>query len=289
MIVPLRVRERVLGAISLAAAESGRRYGPDDLALAEQLAERAALAIDNARLYREARAAVRIREEFLAVASHELRTPLTNVKGYVQLLDRQLRGDDGSWERLRGLIDPLQTQVRRLETLVGDLLDVSRLQRGRLELRPEAVELGELARQVVARFDHSPHRTPRHSLIVDAPSPVAGVWDAARLDQVLTNLVGNALKFSPTGGEVRVAVRREADEALLTVSDEGLGIGPEERAALFEPFRRGEATARAIPGVGLGLYIAAEIVARHGGRIEVASAVGEGSTFVVRLPLAGRT
>ena len=170
--------------------------------------------------------------------------------------------------------------------LVSDLLDVSRLQQGRLELRPEPVELGELARQVVARFEHAPHRTPRHALVVAAPAPVTGEWDAARLDQVLTNLVGNALKFSPTGGEVRVVVRQEGGEALLTVSDEGLGIGPDERATLFQPFQRGEATARAIPGVGLGLYIASEIVARHGGRIEVASAVGEGSTFVVRLPLA---
>jgi signal transduction histidine kinase len=286
MIVPLRVRDRVLGAICLAAAESGRRYGPDDLALAEQLAERAALAIDNARLYSEARSAVRIREEFLAVASHELRTPLTSVKGYVQLLDRQLRDDAGPWARLRGLIDPLHTQVRRLETLVGDLLDVSRLQQGRLELRPEPVELGELARQVVARFEHSPYRTPGHTLVVDAPEPVMGEWDAARLDQVLTNLVGNALKFSPMGGEVRVAARREVGEAVLTVSDEGLGIGPDERASLFQPFQRGEATARAIPGVGLGLYITSEIVARHGGRIEIASAVGVGSTFVVRLPLS---
>jgi signal transduction histidine kinase len=211
---------------------------------------------------------------------------LTSVKGYVQLLERQLRDDAGPWARLRGLIDPLHTQVRRLETLVGDLLDVSRLQQGRLELRPEPVELGNLARQVVARFEQSPYRTPRHTLVVDAPAPVTGEWDAARLDQVLTNLVGNALKFSPAGGEVRVAMRREDGEAVLRVSDEGLGIGQDERTSLCQPFQRGEATARAIPGVGLGLYITSEIVARHGGRIEIASAVGVGSTFVVRLPLA---
>ena len=247
MIVPLRVRERVLGAISLVAAEFGA-------------ALRAGRSGDGRATGRAGGAGHRQRPPLPRGAgggAHPRGVPGRRLPRAAHAADQRQRVRPASRppgaRRRRsfgapaGTIDPLHTQVRRLEMLVSDLLDVSRLQQGRLELRPERVELGELARQVVARFEHAPHRTPRHALVVDAPAPVTGEWDAARLDQVLTNLVGNALKFSPTGGEVRVVVRQEGGEALLVVSDEGLGIGPDERATLFQPFQRGEATARAIP------------------------------------------
>ncbi|HEY8490169.1 MAG TPA: GAF domain-containing protein [Dehalococcoidia bacterium] len=253
--------------------------------LALGIAAQAAVALDNARLYQEAQRVIQQREEFLSIASHELKTPLTTVKGYAQLLERQLRSTQAEDERLHRMMEQLKSQIRRLEVLVADLLDISRLQQGRLELRPEPVDLQPLAAEVLARFEHAPDRTPAHTLVLDAPEAVAGVWDRDRLDQVLTNLLSNALKYSPEGGEVRVTLRRHGDTAELAVSDQGIGIPAEEQARLFSPFSRASTGGHHIEGVGLGLYITQQIVARHQGEITVESAPGRGSRFTVRLPL----
>jgi signal transduction histidine kinase len=276
----------MLGAISFGATGGSRRYGPDDLALAEELARRAAAAIDNARLYASAQAAIGLREEFLGVAAHELRTPLTTLKGYAQLLARLLGRPELDRARLAEAHAALARQLGRLERLVVDLLDVARIQRGELALRPEPMDLVDLARQVLARFELAPERSPNHRLTLEATEAVAGRWDADRLDQALTNLVSNALKYSPDGGEVRVCVARRDGVAELRVCDEGLGIAPEEQAGLFRPYARGQA-ARGVEGTGLGLYVASQVVARHGGTIAVESAPGAGSVFTIRLPLAG--
>ena len=283
--VPLTARGRTFGAISCISQLAHHRYDADDLALAHELAQRAALAIDNARLYDHAQRALRARDDFISIASHELRTPLTTIKIYGQMLERATRGPAVDPERVVHLTGELQGQIRRFEVLVSDLLDASRIQRDRIELRPELLDLSTLAATVLARFEHDPGRTARHRLTLDAPAPVTGRWDPDRLDQVITNLVSNALKYSPEGGEVRVRVTREGMEALLTVSDAGIGIAPEDQARLFEPFARAEASRDQFPGVGLGLYIVARVVAQHGGTTGVASALGRGATFSVRLPL----
>jgi PAS domain S-box-containing protein len=233
------------------------------------------------------RAAVRSRDEFLAVAAHELRTPLAAIKGSGQLLARELRSPAPDLAGLRSLAELLDRQLGRLDALFTELLDVSRLRHGQLIVRQQPTDLAELAREVHDRFEHSPHMTPRHTLALEAPTPVVAVVDRERIDQVLTNLVSNALKYSPMGGEARVTVRQEADRAVIAVRDQGLGIAPEARAALFQPFSRGAAIRDTIGGVGLGLYISAQIVERHGGTIEVESAPGQGSAFTVRLPMNG--
>ena len=240
----------------------------------------------------QAEETARAREEFLSIASHELKTPLTTLKGSAQLLERQLDKPALARDALTRSLDRLLGQVDRLEALIGDLLDASRLQQSRLALRLEAVDLAGLARQVVERFLPAVEEAAAHTLVLDAPAPVVGRWDADRLDQVLTNLVSNALKYSPQGGEVRVAVRavrravQAGEEAEITVRDQGVGIPPAEQATLFEPFVRGSAARGIAVGTGLGLYITARFVARHGGTIAVESAPGRGSTFTVRLPLA---
>ena len=165
-----------------------------------------------------------------------------------------------------------------------DLLDVARIQRGELALRPEPMDLVDLARQVLDRFELSPERSPNHRLALEATEAVAGRWDADRLDQAITNLVSNALKYSPDGGEVRVCVARHDGAAVLRVCDEGLGIAPDEQARLFRPYARGQA-ARGVEGTGLGLYVTSQVVARHGGTIAVESVLGAGSVFTIRLPL----
>jgi signal transduction histidine kinase len=258
----------------------------------KRIEQAAAELLDRERVARAAaQQATRQREEFLSIASHELKTPLTSIKASAQLLNRWLRRPDIKPARLEALSEQMRAEIERLELLVTDLLDASRIQQGRLELRPEATDLAQLAADALARVEHAPERTALHTLALDAPEPVIGQWDPARLDQVLTNLLSNALKYSPAGGTVRVSVRRTeaGDTALLTVGDAGIGIAPDEQAQLFQPFARGATARQSIGGTGLGLYISAQIVEQHSGQIAVESAPGAGSTFTVRLPLTPRT
>lgn len=285
MYVPLVARGRSIGVISFVASESGHRYGPSDLALAQELTRRAAMAIDNARLYREAQDAVRIREEFLSIASHELKTPLTTVKGYGQILGRLLRRQNGDPDRLIRLADQLQEQLSRFETLIADLLDVSRIQQRGLELRPEPTDLVELIRTVINRFEYPAEPDPRHHFVIHGPNEMHGIWDPDRLDQVLTNLISNAVKYSPDGGAIEISIVHFKDDQIeLAVIDRGIGIPEEEQGQLFRPFARSETVQRAISGVGLGLYISQQIVNRHGGTIWLESTPGVGSRFAILLP-----
>ena len=286
VIVLVRVRERPIGTLGLGRERPGEPYTDEDLLLLQELADRAGLAIENARLYREAQDAIRAREQFLSIASHELKTPLTSVKASAQLLDRRLRQEPIDRTRVVPLVGQIQSEISRLENLVLDLLDATRIQQGRLELRREPTDLVELARQAIERFESAAQLLPVHRLVLDAPSPVEAVLDPGRIDQVITNLVSNALKYSPDGGEIRVVVRADQGIAEIAVTDRGIGISPEEQATLFQPFARGDVARQSIGGTGLGLFISAEIIERHGGTIEVESALGRGSTFTVRLPLA---
>ncbi len=283
--VPLTARGRTIGALTLATAESRRIYGPADLALAEDLAHRAALAIDNARLYQEAQTAIRLRDEFLSVAAHELKTPVTGLLGYAQLLERRAAREPATNERVRHAVRVIGAQAERLSRLVESLLDVSRLETGSFVLDRQPVDLCALVREVGQETQPALHR---HTLecICDA-GPVAVEADRLRLEQVIQNLLQNAIKYSPEGGPIMLRVERHADHAALIVSDQGVGIPQEARPHLFERFYRASNIAGSnISGIGIGLYLANEIVTRHGGTIEVTSTEGAGSTFTVRLPLA---
>lgn len=286
MAVPLSTHGVVIGILVTARHGDNPPYTADEQGLLGELAVRAALAIENARLYRDSQEAIKVREQFLSIASHELRTPLTTVKASSQLLARRFRRADADPARTLTLIDQLQDEVGRLETLVEDLLDATQIQRGRLELNTERFDLTALARRCLERFDQPMHRSDTHVLIFEAEEPVEGVWDASRLDQVITNLISNAIKYSPEGGVVRVEVRREGDGVAVEVSDSGIGISDDEQANLFQPFARGDEARRSVGGTGLGLFISSQIIERHGGTIEVESEVGAGSTFTIRLPIA---
>jgi signal transduction histidine kinase len=288
MVIPLFVRDRTLGVMIFGASRGSAAFDREDFGLAIDLGYRAALAVDNSQLYNSAQEILRLQEEFISTASHELKTPLTTVKGYLQLINRQLHREDQSPARIGRFTREMEQQVRRLEDLVSDLLDVSRIQQGRVELRLEQFDMADLAANVLSRFDHSQERTAKHDLVIEATEPVVGTWDRGRIDQVLTNLISNAVKYSPDGGEVHVRVRRVADFAQITVRDTGIGITHEERAKLFQPFVRGENVRREITGTGLGLYITRRIVQNHRGSISVKSEPGRGATFTVRLPLVTR-
>lgn len=227
--------------------------------------------------------AVRIRDDFLAVAGHELRTPLAAVK-------LQLHGLELLWRRgvetlapvLPSRLQKASANLDRLDRLINELLDVSRISSGRVTLQFEEVDAGQLAAEVFERFAEQLARAGC-SLAAQLEPGVVGRWDRNRLDQVITNLAANALKYG-AGRPVEVVVERQDAEARIAVTDRGIGIAPEDADRIFRRFERATSD-RHYGGLGLGLWIAREIVEAHGGSIEVASTLGEGSTFTVRLPL----
>jgi signal transduction histidine kinase len=284
IVVPLVAQGKPFGLISFITAESGRRLDEDDLGLASEIARRAAIAIEHARLYKQLQESLRARDEFLSSAAHELKTPLTSIKGYAQTLERRARElDEPIRARFAGLqrIDAASTRMART---IDELLDLARLRLGqKIELDRGPADLVALARDSVTEHGAM---SAGHRIRFEARVPsLMGEWDGRRLEHVISNLISNAVKFSPTGGDVIVTVDRVEDDAVVAVRDQGVGIVPEDRASIFERFRRGS-NVKGIPGTGIGLTLAKEISEAHGGRIFVESAPGKGSTFTVRLPLA---
>ncbi|WP_437893555.1 AAA family ATPase [Sorangium sp. So ce124] len=283
--VPLLARDRCFGAMTLLATAPRRRYGPADLRLAEELGYRAALALDNTRLFAEAQQAIARRDEFLLVASHELNTPLTSLKMQAHLLERLLpryQRAEVAPERIDAALQVLHRQIARLGHLVNELLDVTRLNAGRLTLVPAPVDLAALAREVVERMSQQ-LADARCLIRLELDEPVVGHWDPSRVEQVLINLLSNAMKYG-AGRPIFVGVRRQADRALLVVRDQGIGIAEADQSRILERFERA-VSVRNFGGLGLGLYIVRSIVASHGGSIRVESKPGAGATFVVELPL----
>ncbi|NVB82557.1 MAG: HAMP domain-containing histidine kinase [Kofleriaceae bacterium] len=217
---------------------------------------------------------------FLAGVAHDLRNPLTALRLATEMItpDEPLPTE----ARMRQLFGRVQRQIDRMERMVHDLMDAARIEAGNLQLQLETCDACELARAMVDLFEPA---TRTHRLVMDLPGqPVVFRCDPVRIEQVLTNLLNNAIKYSPQGGTVRVTVTRDEDSAVMAVSDQGIGMSNAEREHVFELFRRTDAAKATSPGVGLGLFVARRIVEAHGGHITVASAVGKGSTFTVRLP-----
>ena len=279
IVAPLSARGYVLGVLTLVTtSRSGRHYDVADVRTAEDMAERLAAAQDNAALYKREQEAVRVRDDFLSIASHELRTPLTPLRLQVQILRRLVvNGGALARDKVSGSLDTLERQTERLARLVGDLLDVSRITAGKLTLHRERLDLAELAREVVERYAGA-----SQSRIALQTEIAPGNWDRARLEQVATNLLANAIKYGQEKPiDVTVALRDQT--ALLVVRDRGIGIAPEDVERIFGRFERA-ASAASYGGLGLGLYIAQQIAAAHGGRIAVESAPEQGATFTVALP-----
>jgi signal transduction histidine kinase len=277
IVAPFVARQGVFGAITLVIAESDRIYGEADLPVAEELAHRAATAIDNARLYEQAQTANSAKDDFLARLSHELRTPLNAALGWTMML----RGVTDPARLDRGL-DVIDRNTRALARIIEDLLDFSRNVRGALRMEPVPIDLRAVTREAVASVEPM----ARHkgvALRSGAGGPVRIVGDPARLQQVAWNLLTNAIKFTPQGGQVAIEVSATPDGATLVFSDTGEGIRPELIDAIFDPFRQGDR--HGTMGLGLGLAIVRQIVEAHGGTVEGRSAgAGAGATFTVRLP-----
>jgi len=285
LIVPLAARGQILGAMTL-VSESQRTLSPDDVALAEEVGRRAGAAIDVSRLLHESELSIRMRDEFMALASHDMRTPLAAARGYAQLARRHLAThptpDVAALDRWLADIDESAT---RLTGLVAEFMDASLVRGGHaVPLQPERTDLVPLVRQRVKEHRRT---TDGHRFVVqrDAPSLI-GLWDPSRLGRVMDNILSNAIKFSPNGGEIVVRVGREDGRGFVTVTDHGIGIARADLKQVFSPMFRG-ANATRVTGAGLGLFGASRLVEQMGGTIEVASELGSGATFTLRLPLEG--
>jgi K+-sensing histidine kinase KdpD len=286
--VPMTVRGHVLGAMTFAASASGRHYTESDLVLAEELGRRAALAVDNARLYsieqqarQEAEKANALKLQFLGMVSHELRTPLTSIKGFASTL---LSTDIAiASEQQQNFLSIIDAESDRLRGLVDQLLDLSSLQAGTLQIFPERQPIGallDIARAQLVTL------TQAHQLewyVPDDRLPVMA--DALRIAQVLVNLVGNAAKYSPPGTTITLAAVREGAMALISVADEGPGIAVDERQQVFELFYQSAQAKGRLKGVGLGLAICKGLVEGHGGRIWIDAERQTGTQICFTLPL----
>ena len=290
LILPLRTRREMLGALVIAANDPDHAMSDEKLPLAEILAERAALAIENAKLYTEqvdARRKVedlsRLKDEFLSIASHELRTPVTSIKGYTQLAKTLIREND--LRTSEEYLDIALDQIDRMSRLILELLDVSRIETGRLEIRREPIPWTTFVSDVVHR-----HHTAVSERRFQLNLPVGHkrvLGDRDRLEQVLGNLMENAVKYSPDGSEILVSVEDRGDQLVTSVADRGIGIPTDELGQVFERFHRGrQVSSTNYGGLGLGLYITKQIVERHGGTIWVESREGQGTTFSFSLPVA---
>lgn len=311
--VPLLSGGRLIGVLHVDTMRS-RHFTEDDSRLLEVLAERIALAIDRARLYetaQEHRAAAESRvealeetthrmDEFLSIASHELRTPLTSLKANVQMLDYWLNGQRGRrpgetttdfLERASRVAKPLVQRsnhsILRLDRLIADLLDASRIRENRLDLQRQRMDIVALVRDVVEE-QRQVYQNRNLRLIVSGSEPLLVMADADRIGQVITNYISNALKYSKSGDPVTVRVEQEEKQVRVAVSDQGIGIPKTEQNAIWRRFYRvagsGHQSGSQV-GLGLGLYISRDIVTRHGGEVGVRSAPGEGATFWFTLPL----
>jgi signal transduction histidine kinase/ActR/RegA family two-component response regulator len=283
MIVPMVARGRTLGAILLMSLGSGRRFDAADQAMAEELGERAATAVDNARQYLEAREAVRVREDLLGIVSHDLRNPLTGLLMRCSLLLESMPSGDLS-KLVRPELEAMSRSAHRMERMLRDLMDFASIQAGYLAVERRAQPLLPLLREAMESVPvQSGKRAVR--LDTDAIDPQLGVLcDRERFLQIFSNLLGNAVKFTPPGGEIAVAVTHLGGEVQFAVKDSGAGISSEDLPCIFQKFWQRSHGNRT--GVGLGLHIAKTLVDAHGGRIWVQSQVGVGSTFFFTMPVA---
>jgi PAS domain S-box-containing protein len=279
--VPLIAHGKLVGVIAFATSASSKAYKQSDLHLAEQLSERAAIAIENAQLYNEARAAVKIREEVLSIVSHDLKNPLT----VVALMANQLkRLKQFSLNQPSDYAIRIQRAVDKMQTLIDDLLDFSKIQGGKFLIKKTRENPNDIIFPVLELVKTQIEAKSQNLEVDISPSLPDVACEAHRINQVLSNLLGNAIKFTPNGGTIRLTAREAVDEIMISISDTGPGISPEQLPKIFDRYWQAQGTKHM--GTGLGLSIVKGIIEAHGAKIWVESQVGKGSSFFFTLPLA---
>lgn len=240
--------------------------------------------VELAKAKEQAEQAVRARDVFLSIASHELKTPLTSLKLQIQMRKRNIKNGNFSQfdqSHIKNMVHDDEKQINRITRLVDDMLDINHLTSGKLSLQHDEANLGSLVQDVYRRFN-AQLSSSNIEVQLDIAEDVTGIWDAYRIEQVFTNLLTNAIKYG-AGKPINITVKKEADTAYLVVCDHGIGINKQDHARVFQQFERA-ISASSISGLGLGLYIAKQIIETHGGRINLASELGHGSEFTVELP-----
>lgn len=292
--LPLIVNGRAIGAVGL-TFNTFRHFDSVQREFIYQIVQQFAQSYERARLHEAERQAlsiaedaVKIRDQFLSIAAHELKTPLTSLLGNTQLLERHLRRNGNLNEREQHSLDVVVSQSRRLNQMIMALLDIARIQGGQLSIAPAETNLTQLVQRVVAEVEPT---LTQHTLVCETPlQSVIIQADELRLEQVLQNLIQNAIKYSPKGGQVRIVLEQSEEAAHIQIHDQGLGIPDEAHAHLFERFYRAtNADPQRISGMGIGLFVVKQIVELHGGDVTVTSTEGVGSTFTVTLPKRTRT
>jgi PAS domain S-box-containing protein len=281
-VAPLGIEGRTIGSLALTFVEP-RHFADEDRDVLLAMAGQAAQAITRAQLYTTAREAVEVRDTFIAVAAHDLRSPLTALSGQAELLGRQV-GVVGREDQVKQRVKRIVEQSQRLSRMIGALLDLSRIQSGQLTIDNLPLDVAALAARIVAEIQLT---LSQHTL--ELMGVREGLWvvgDEVRLEQVLYNLIGNAVKYSPEGGRVTIRVERQDSQVCLTIVDTGIGIPTVALPRLFDRYYR--AANAGASGMGIGLYAVHEIVALHGGTVAVASEEGVGRTFTVYLPFTAR-
>jgi signal transduction histidine kinase len=286
--IPIRSYGRSAGVLTCVLAHTRRRYGPADLSLAEDLAYRAGQALENARLYRELEELIRMRDDFLATMSHDLKNPLTAIKGWSQLLQsRAAHHEDPEVRQLVEGFTHINATAAKMTVRIDQLLDIARVQMaGQLDLDCRTIDLVDLVRQVITEQQ----TTVRHRIEFEAAvTELTCVCDTDRLERVIGNLLSNAIKYSPNATPIRLSLgtdkRAGGIRAVLTVQDQGVGIPAEDVPHIFDRFHRAGNVVGSIPGTGIGLFAAQQIIQQHGGSISVESQEGTGTAFTVVLPL----
>jgi PAS domain S-box-containing protein len=281
IMAPILIRQKPFGAITI-GSHIEERFDSDDVFFLMSMAQRVGVALENSRLYQEAQAAIKIRDEFLSIASHELKTPLTPLKLQIQQLLRML-SQSNTWDRdrMERLLSTSNRQISRLAKLIEELLDISRLSRGQLQLEIDEFSLPELIEDVTQRFGRQLEEAGCE-LVLDLETDLRVHWDAFRIEQVIVNLLANAIKYA-AGKPVHIEARRKDDLVSFVVRDHGIGIAAEDQGRIFKRFERAVSKDH-FGGMGLGLYIVSQILQLHGGSIRVESNIGEGSAFVVEIP-----
>jgi signal transduction histidine kinase len=288
--VPIHYQDKVQAVVSLESARP-EAFNQSDLEFITRLADHAAIAIENARLYEQAQAANQAKTEFMSVASHELKIPMTSIKGYAKLLTLGAAGELN--ERQRDFLEIISSNVDRMDRLVADLLDVSRIEAGRLRLEMGRVDV-QKAIETVVQAVKTQIEAKELTLQLDLPPGLPPAWgDQDRLVQIVTNLVSNAYKYTPNGGKITITVTdgqagsQSRDFLTISIRDTGVGISPEDQQKLFTKFfRADDPHVRDVPGTGLGLSITKSLVEIHGGEIWFESEVDQGTTFSFTLPTA---
>lgn len=285
MIVPIKARGKTRGIISFVAGTSKPNFTALDLSLAEDLGRRAGIAVENALLYSSAQSAIKARDEFVSIASHELKTPITSLKMQIQMMLRGInveKNQSPTPEKLLKALTSSSNQIDRLTVLIEDLLDVTRIETGKLTYKFENLDLSLMTKEIVDRFSEEA-KYSKIEFVLNLEDNVTTFCDRYRIEQVLINLISNAIKYG-ANSLIEVSVLKEPGKAILKVKDNGLGIAKDMQAKIFERFERAINSTN-ISGLGLGLYITKQIVDAHQGLIEVESELSCGSTFKVSLPL----